>query len=116
MTTTQDFNNTPINDRGTAGLDSAPSPVKSSTPAETVEDESRDNLRAAVERCMERYLSQLGNDNSVTDLYQLVLSEVEAPLLEAVLDYTGSNQSRASIMLGLNRGTLRKKMKQHGLL
>jgi Fis family transcriptional regulator, factor for inversion stimulation protein len=112
MTITQDFNNTPISDRETNGLGSATRPA----PAETLEDEPRDNLRAAVERSMERYLSQLGNDSSVTDLYQLVLSEVEAPLLEAVLDYTGSNQSRASIMLGLNRGTLRKKMKQHGLL
>ena len=51
----------------------------------------------------------------VTDVYQLVLSEVEAPLLEQVMKHTRSNQTKASVMLGLNRGTLRKKLKQYGL-
>lgn len=49
-------------------------------------------------------------------MYQLVLSEVEAPLLEQVMKYTRNNQTKASTMLGLNRGTLRKKLKQYGLL
>jgi len=74
------------------------------------------NLRQAVERVMESYLKELGDDDLVNDLYELVLSEVEAPLLAAVLRHTNSNQSRASTLLGLNRGTLRKKMKQYGLL
>lgn len=73
------------------------------------------SLRKDVEKAMQQYFSHLGNE-SVTDLYQLVLNEVEAPLLAAVLRHTGSNQSKASIMLGLNRGTLRKKLKQHGML
>jgi len=77
--------------------------------------EQHSNLRRDVEKSMHIYFSQLG-DASVSDLYQLVLNEVELPLLEAVLRHTGSNQSKASIMLGLNRGTLRKKLKQHGLL
>jgi phosphoribosylaminoimidazolecarboxamide formyltransferase/IMP cyclohydrolase len=45
-----------------------------------------------------------------TDFYDLVLSEVEAPLLQAVMEYTRGNQTRASQVLGLNRGTLRKKL------
>ena len=52
----------------------------------------------------------------VTEVYQLVLSEVEAPLLEQVMKYTRNNQTKASTMLGLNRGTLRKRLKQYGLL
>ncbi|MCP4040605.1 MAG: Fis family transcriptional regulator, partial [Gammaproteobacteria bacterium] len=48
-------------------------------------------------------------------MYQLVISEVEAPLLETVLRYTESNQSRAAELLGINRGTLRKKLKQYGI-
>lgn len=72
-------------------------------------------LRKDVERSLRQYFSHLGED-SVTDLYDLVLTEVEVPLLKAVLNHTGSNQSKASIMLGLNRGTLRKKLKQHGML
>lgn len=74
------------------------------------------SLRQAVERAMENYLTDLGDEDLVNDLYELVLSEVEAPSLEAVLRHTSSNQSRASTLLGLNRGTLRKKMKQYGLL
>jgi Fis family transcriptional regulator len=44
------------------------------------------------------------------------LQEVEAPLLEAVLKYTRNNQTLASAVLGLNRGTLRKKLKRYGML
>ena len=50
------------------------------------------------------------------DVYQMVLAEVEAPLLEEIMRYTRNNQTKASQMLGLNRGTLRKKLKQYGLL
>jgi Fis family transcriptional regulator len=77
--------------------------------------QSSSTLRKEVERSMDQYFAHLG-EASVTNLYDLVLNEVEGPLLEAVLKHTGSNQSKASIMLGLNRGTLRKKLKQHGML
>jgi len=73
------------------------------------------SLRREVEHSLEQFFSHLG-DETVTNLYELVLHEVEKPLLEAVLRHTGSNQSKASILLGLNRGTLRKKLKQHGML
>ena len=72
-------------------------------------------LRDSVEKALENYFSQL-DGTPVKDVYQMVLSEVEAPLLEQVLKYTRSNQTKASVMLGLNRGTLRKKLKQYGLL
>ena len=72
-------------------------------------------LRDEVNRSMSRYFELL-DGQPVNDLYNLVISEVEAPLLAAVMQYTDHNQSKASIMLGLNRGTLRKKLKQYGLL
>ncbi|MDX1587553.1 MAG: DNA-binding transcriptional regulator Fis [Oleiphilaceae bacterium] len=72
-------------------------------------------LRDHVETALKNYFDQL-DGAPVQDVYQLVLSEVEAPLLEKVMDYTRNNQTRASVMLGLNRGTLRKKLKQYGLL
>lgn len=74
-----------------------------------------DTLRNSVEVALNNYFTHL-EGQPVTDLYQMVLSEVEAPLLEAVMRHTGDNQSQASEMLGLNRGTLRKKLKQYGLL
>lgn len=72
-------------------------------------------LRDHVEQAMRSYFSNLGGEQ-VTDVYDMVLAEVEAPLLEVVLEYTRGNQTRASEILGLNRGTLRKKLKDHGLM
>jgi len=72
-------------------------------------------LRDEVHRSLSRYFQQL-EGQPVNNLYDMVINEVEAPLLDAVMRYTDSNQSKASIMLGLNRGTLRKKLKQYGLL
>jgi Fis family transcriptional regulator len=45
----------------------------------------------------------------------MVLREVEEPLFRAVLDYSSGNQCRAAAILGINRGTLRKKLRQFGL-
>ncbi len=86
-------------------------------PAEKIEPVSPPDtsLRTEVEKALNRYFQHL-EDAPVTDLYQMVMSEVEAPLMEAVMRHTGDNQSKASIMLGLNRGTLRSKLKQYGLL
>ncbi|MFT4672735.1 MAG: Fis family transcriptional regulator [Pseudohongiellaceae bacterium] len=72
-------------------------------------------LRNEVDKALRRYFVHL-EDEPVTDLHQMVMSEVEAPLLQAVMRYSGNNQSKASTMLGLNRGTLRTKLKQYGLL
>ena len=72
-------------------------------------------LRDSVEVSMNNYFHQL-DGQPVTDVYQMVLSEIEAPLFEAVMTYTKDNQTKASEVLGLNRGTLRKKLKQYGLL
>ena len=74
-----------------------------------------DSLRQCVENALQQYFLHL-DGQPANDLYQLVLSEVEAPLLEAVLNYTRNNQSKTAQMLGLNRGTLRKKLKQYDLL
>ncbi len=72
-------------------------------------------LREAVDLAMRRYFTHL-DGGEVTGLYAMVMAEVEAPLLAAVLDHTQGNQTRAAEMLGLNRGTLRKKLKQYDLL
>lgn len=72
-------------------------------------------LRDSVSIALSNYFSHLEGQD-VTDVYEMVLSEVEAPLLEEVMKYTRNNQTKASILMGLNRGTLRKKLKQYGLL
>ena len=72
-------------------------------------------LHDSVRQSLENYLSLLKGDLP-SNLYELILAEVESPLMEAVMDYTKGNQSRAAIVLGLSRGTLRKKLKMYGLL
>lgn len=72
-------------------------------------------LHDSVRQSLENYLSKL-NGQWPSNLYELILGEVEAPLMEAVMEYTRGNQSRAAIVLGLSRGTLRKKLKMYGLL
>jgi|SRR5690606_24762940 len=73
------------------------------------------SLRGCVEQAMENYFKHL-DGQSVSNVYDMVMAEVEAPLMEVVLKYTRHNQTRAAQVLGLNRGTLRKKLKQYGLL
>ena len=71
-------------------------------------------LRNHAERALSEYFTSLNGDRPA-DLYDLVLREVEEPLFRVVLDYAEGNQSRAAVILGINRGTLRKKLKQFGL-
>lgn len=78
-------------------------------------DISNKTLRDSVIQSMSSYFEQL-DGQPVTDVYQMVLSEIEAPLFESVMAYTKDNQTKASQLLGLNRGTLRKKLKQYDLL
>ncbi|MBT4520753.1 MAG: DNA-binding transcriptional regulator Fis [Halieaceae bacterium] len=73
------------------------------------------SLRDSVTVAVGNYLEEL-DGQMPTDVYQMVLAQLEAPLLEQIMAYTRNNQTKASIMLGLNRGTLRKKLKQYNLL
>lgn len=72
-------------------------------------------LHDSVRQALENFLSQLSGPMP-SNLYDLILREVEAPLLESVMEYTKNNQSRAAKVLGLSRGTLRKKLKLYGML
>ena len=71
-------------------------------------------LRDSVQQALRNYLAQL-NGQDVTELYDMVLSEVEAPMLDIIMQYTRGNQTRAATMMGINRGTLRKKVKKYGM-
>lgn len=75
---------------------------------------NREPLRVCVRDALENYFSTL-NGHSIDGLYQMVLDEVEQPLLEAVLKHTRSNQTRAAQILGISRSTLRKKLAKYGL-
>lgn len=82
---------------------------------ESMFDGLSSTLADSVENAVASYLDAL-NDQNVTDLYELVLSQVEVPLIGCVLEYTENNQSQTAAILGMNRGTLRKKLKKYGML
>jgi Fis family transcriptional regulator len=71
-------------------------------------------LRDHIKSMLKDYFDDL-DGHQPADLYQLVLAEIEQPLLESVLTHTRGNQSKAATLLGLNRGTLRKKLKQYNM-
>lgn len=81
------------------------------TPSQT---QAQKPLRLSVKQAVNKYLKDLNNQD-IDNLYELVLAEIEAPLLEEVMTYTRGNQTRAANLMGINRGTLRKKLKQYGL-
>lgn len=72
-------------------------------------------LNMHVEQVVREYFSVLG-DEIPTDLYELILKQVELPLLTVVLEQTRGNQTKCAQILGLNRGTLRKKLKIYNLM
>lgn len=72
-------------------------------------------LRDLTQDALNTYFENL-NGHRPGDLYTLVIREVEQPLLKAVMDYTGGNQSQAADILGMNRGTLRKKLRSYQLI
>lgn len=69
-------------------------------------------LSHAVSDSLNDYFRAL-NGHAPENLYDVILAQVEPPLLRATLAYCRGNQSKAADMLGLNRATLRKKLGQY---
>ena len=76
---------------------------------------SKKPLKEEVRKALKRYFVQLDQKNMPIDVYQLVLNEVEPPLLNAVMRFANNNQSQASRILGINRTTLRTKLKKYNI-
>lgn len=72
-------------------------------------------LRESAQAAIRHFLEQL-EGHPATGLFDVVVAQVEEPLLREIMAFTQNNQSKAATMLGLNRGTLRKKLRQYSLL
>ncbi len=71
-------------------------------------------LQASVEHAVKTYLTDLDGENPC-NLFDTVIAEIEQPMLQTVLDHCNHNQSKTASYLGINRGTLRKKLKQYDM-
>jgi Fis family transcriptional regulator len=76
---------------------------------------TRPPLRENVAQAVRRYLRDLDGCDA-DDVYEVVLREMEIPLFTEVLNHCEGNQSRAAAMLGIHRATLRKKLREYGLI
>ena len=79
------------------------------------QDKSNKLLKEFVRQSMKDYFEKI-DGYPINNIYSLVVGEVEKPLIEETIKYCKGNQSKASEMLGLSRGTLRKKMKQYNII
>ncbi len=70
------------------------------------------SLNEAVTTAVQNYFNEL-KTSEIINLYDLVIDEVETPLLKVVMEYCKYNQSRAAILLGISRGTLRTKLRKY---
>jgi len=75
---------------------------------------NENEIALCVRTALEDYFHHLDGEKPGA-IYDMVIACVEKPLLEAILNHTQGNQTRAAEILGLNRNTLRKKMKSHGI-
>ena len=73
------------------------------------------HIADAVRANLESYLCDLGGSEP-NGMYNMLVSVVEKPLLEVVMQHADNNQSKAAQWLGLNRNTLRKKLVEHKLI
>ena len=72
------------------------------------------NLLDNIDTLLDQYFNDLDGDKP-SAIYEMVINTVEKPLLLYIMNKTEGNQSKAAKMLGLNRNTLRKKLKQYNL-
>ncbi len=77
-------------------------------------EKKHERINECVSRVLTRYFKDMENHFN-GDLYELIISEVEKPLVEKVMAYTNNNQSNAASILGISRGTLRKKINLYNI-
>jgi len=86
--------------------------MKPKRPQRRASDKS--SLSDCVQETMEKYFADL-DGHEATEIYGLVLGQVEKPLFRIVMQHTQGNISHAAQLLGLNRATLRSRLQKYGL-
>lgn len=85
------------------------------TPQLPTSERRKQPLRTCVHSALEIFFNDL-DGHDAEGVYDMVIGQIEHAMLESVMRHTRSNQTRAAEVLGINRSTLRKKLKIYGLL
>ncbi len=85
------------------------------TPQLPARERRKQPLRTCVQSALEIFFNDL-DGHDAEGVYDMVIGQIEHAMLESVMRHTRSNQTRAAEVLGINRSTLRKKLKIYGLL
>ncbi len=89
--------------------------IKSKQPIDAEARGIHKPLKEHVYAIMKNYYMHF-SDSNPSEIYQLVLAQVEPPLLETTMEFTRGNQCKAAMLLGISRGTLRKKLEKYDLI
>jgi Factor for inversion stimulation Fis, transcriptional activator len=87
----------------------------SAASARKLNHQREEHLSDAVENALHNYFEHLNGHDS-HGLYDMVIGEVEKPLLVCALEHFGNNQTKTAELLGISRVTLRKKLKKYQLI
>jgi len=85
------------------------------TQSDNQENSQAEGLNNIIRSSLGQFLNDLDNENP-GNIYDLVMCQVEEPLLELIMQHVDGNQSKAAEYLGINRGTLRKKLKIYNII
>jgi len=83
--------------------------------AQNERTENESGLSSNIRTSLSQFLNDLDGENP-GNIYDMVLQQIEQPLLELIMHHVDGNQSKAAEFLGINRGTLRKKLKTYNLI
>jgi Fis family transcriptional regulator len=75
----------------------------------------KNDIALCVTHSLDCYFADLDGETPV-NVYDMVIRQVERPLLESIMERASGNQTSAAAMLGITRNTLRRKLLDHGLL
>lgn len=75
----------------------------------------KNDIALSVTHALDRYFADLDGEKPA-NIYDMVMRQVERPLLESIMARVGNNQTQAAEILGITRNTLRRKLTDHGLL
>lgn len=75
----------------------------------------KNEIAVCVKHALDRYFADLDGETPC-NIHDMVIRQVELPLLESIMERAGGNQTTAAAMLGITRNTLRRKLLDHGLL